>query len=216
MERMLWLATEMQDPEDSLPALLGTRPAPIPLTFSEATPAALDRYLPDIIFVDGRGKPDECAAVARKLRPDTGAGLIAVLYEQDLSSFEPRWFDDFVVEGCSRGELTARIRRLTSPAENQDSLIRRGEITIDRDRFEVRVRGEVIDLTFKEFELLAYLAERPGKVCSRSMLLSEVWGYDFFGGTRTVDVHVRRLRAKLGHEADAIETVRNVGYRFAG
>ena len=73
-----------------------------------------------------------------------------------------------------------------------------------------------MDLTFKEFELLAYLASHPGKVCSRSALLREVWGYDFFGGTRTVDVHIRRLRAKLGHEASqAIETVRNVGYRFA-
>jgi DNA-binding response OmpR family regulator len=95
-------------------------------------------------------------------------------------------------------------------------VIKRGEITINRERFEVRVRGETLDLTFKEFELIAYLAQRPGRVCSRNALLSEVWGYDFFGGTRTVDVHVRRLRAKLAHEAHMIETVRNVGYRFAG
>jgi DNA-binding response OmpR family regulator len=110
----------------------------------------------------------------------------------------------------------ARINQLASPTETDPAdLIRRGPISIDRERFEVRVRGDRLDLTFKEFELLAYLAARPRRVCSRSALLREVWGYDFFGGTRTVDVHIRRLRAKLGPEAHVIETVRNVGYRLS-
>ena len=77
------------------------------------------------------------------------------------------------------------------------------------------VRGRVLDLTYKEFELLKYLSQHPGRVYTRQQLLQEVWGYDYFGGTRTVDVHVRRLRAKLGPEYEAlIGTVRNVGYRL--
>ena len=79
----------------------------------------------------------------------------------------------------------------------------------------VRLRGRLLDLTYKEFELLKYLAQHPGRVFTRSQLLQEVWGYDYFGGTRTVDVHVRRLRAKLGTDYEVlIGTVRNVGYRF--
>ncbi len=79
-----------------------------------------------------------------------------------------------------------------------------------------QVKGRSLDLTFKEFELLKYLAQHPGRVFSRSQLLQEIWGYDYFGGTRTVDVHIRRLRSKLGPEFESIiDTVRNVGYRFA-
>ena len=87
---------------------------------------------------------------------------------------------------------------------------------VDEDSYQVRLRGQPLDLTFKEFELLRFLASRPGRVSTRPALLREVWGYDFYGGTRTVDVHVRRLRAKLGPEHEhLIETVRGVGYRAA-
>ena len=86
---------------------------------------------------------------------------------------------------------------------------------IDEATYTAKLRGRTLDLTFKEFELLKYLAQHPGRVFTRALLLQEVWGYDYFGGTRTVDVHVRRLRAKLGIEDEAlIGTVRNVGYRF--
>ena len=216
--RLLWLCPERADPEESFSPLVGRRPAPEPITFSEATPELLQRRLADVILVDGRLRSHEAASIVRKLRGETDAPFIVVLSEQSLPSFE--WScgaADFVIDNCSKAELDARLVRLATPAEPDPSeIIRRGEITINRERFEVKARGEVLDLTFKEFELIAYLAARPGKVCSRNALLSEVWGYDFFGGTRTVDVHVRRLRAKLGHEADMIETVRNVGYRFAG
>jgi len=88
-------------------------------------------------------------------------------------------------------------------------------VSIDEATYTARVRGRVLDLTYKEFELLKYLAQHPGRVFSRAQLLQEVWGYDYYGGTRTVDVHVRRLRAKLSVEHEAlIGTVRNVGYRF--
>ena len=93
--------------------------------------------------------------------------------------------------------------------------IRSGDLTIDEATYQAKVGGAPLDLTFKEFELLKYLAQHPGRVFTRAQLLQEVWGYDYFGGTRTVDVHVRRLRAKLGPEREAlIGTVRNVGYKF--
>jgi DNA-binding response OmpR family regulator len=87
-------------------------------------------------------------------------------------------------------------------------------ITIDEASYSAKVRGRPLDLTFKEFQLLHFLATHPSRVFTREQLLSEVWGYDYFGGTRTVDVHVRRLRAKLGDLDHLIGTVRNVGYRF--
>ncbi|MEX2587162.1 MAG: response regulator transcription factor [Actinomycetota bacterium] len=219
MMRLLWLSPERVDPEESFACLAGKRPAPEPIRFSDATPDTLARYLPDAILVDGRALPDDAAGVIRKLRNETGAPFLAVLSEAALATFD--WscgLADFVIDRCPAAELEARLARVASPPEEPMStdVVRRGEITINRERFEVKVRGETLDLTFKEFELIAYLAQRPGRVCSRTSLLSEVWGYDFFGGTRTVDVHVRRLRAKLGHEAHMIETVRNVGYRFAG
>jgi len=94
--------------------------------------------------------------------------------------------------------------------------IRSGEVIIDESSYTAKIKGRVLDLTFKEFELLKYLAQHPGRVFTRSQLLQEIWGYDYFGGTRTVDVHIRRLRSKLGPEFEAIiGTVRNVGYRFA-
>jgi DNA-binding response OmpR family regulator len=93
--------------------------------------------------------------------------------------------------------------------------IRSGDVTIDEATYTARLKGNVLDLTFKEFELLKYLAQHPGRVFTRAQLLQEIWGYDYFGGTRTVDVHIRRLRSKLGPEFEAIiGTVRNVGYRF--
>ncbi|MEX0790579.1 MAG: response regulator transcription factor [Actinomycetota bacterium] len=218
MIRLLWLSSQRADPEESFPPLSGKRPAPEPITFADATPDLLSRRLADLILVDGRDHPEEAAGVIRKLRDETEAPFVVVLNDDALPAFD--WasgVSDFLTDRCTEAELDARLRRVVTPPETESSdVIKRGEISINRERFEVRVRGDTLDLTFKEFELIAYLAQRPGRVCSRSALLSEVWGYDFFGGTRTVDVHVRRLRAKLGHEAHMIETVRNVGYRFAG
>src|SRR6185437_15058021 len=93
--------------------------------------------------------------------------------------------------------------------------IKAGELTIDPDTYAARLKGRPLDLTYKEFELVKFLAQHPGRVFTRQQLVDEVWGMDYFGGTRTVDVHVRRLRAKLGPEHEhLIGTVRNVGYRF--
>jgi DNA-binding response OmpR family regulator len=216
MVRLIWVAPDRVDPEESFPALRERRPSPEPVSFVDA-PHMLSKSLADVVLVDGRDRSPEAGALIRKLRNETEAPILIVLTETDLQEFD--WSSgpaEFVLDDCSAVEFNARVERLTHPDPEPAELMRRGDVTINRERFEVRVRGEVLDLTFKEFELLEYLAARPGKVCSRRDLLSEVWGYDFFGGTRTVDVHIRRLRAKLGPAAHAIETVRNVGYRFAG
>jgi DNA-binding response OmpR family regulator len=93
--------------------------------------------------------------------------------------------------------------------------IRTGDVVIDENSYTAKIKGRSLDLTFKEFELLKHLAQHPGRVFTRAQLLQEIWGYDYFGGTRTVDVHIRRLRSKLGPEFESIiGTVRNVGYRF--
>jgi DNA-binding response OmpR family regulator len=127
-----------------------------------------------------------------------------------------------VLDTAGPAEIEARLRvalgrlALRHDADDPEAhIIRSGEVVVDDATYTAKLGGRVLDLTFKEFELLKYLAQHPGRVFTREQLLQEVWGYDYFGGTRTVDVHVRRLRAKLGVENEAlIGTVRNVGYRF--
>jgi DNA-binding response OmpR family regulator len=131
-------------------------------------------------------------------------------------------FDDVILDTAGPAEIEARIRiavgRIeannfaTDPSSRE---IRTGEIVIDENSYTAKIKGRSLDLTFKEFELIKFLAQHPGRVFTRAQLLQEIWGYDYFGGTRTVDVHIRRLRSKLGPEHEAIVgTVRNVGYRF--
>jgi DNA-binding response OmpR family regulator len=173
---------------------------------------------PAIAFVDtvkdfGRGR-DACRGI-RATSPRVH--LIAMIAPEILDAFGPDWgADSFVVDGATPEELLARVRiAIGTSLDEAASVLRVGELAIDPETYQVRLKGRPLDLTYKEFQLLLYLAERPGRVFSRSRLLQEVWGYDFFGGTRTVDVHVRRLRAKLGAEHEAmIATVRNVGYKL--
>jgi len=123
-----------------------------------------------------------------------------------------------VYPGAPEAELRVRLAMLGRRLGGIDgSVVRLGDLRIDTDTYQVTAAGRSLDLTFKEFELLRFLATHPGRVYTRPALLREVWGYDFYGGTRTVDVHVRRLRAKLGAEHEQlIETVRSVGYRIRG
>ena len=126
-------------------------------------------------------------------------------------------FDDFCVVPLSPGELSARLEnvlwRLGRRPEQE--LIERGPLVVNLETYQASVMGKVLDLTYMEYQLLRFLATHPGKVFTRDTLLSRVWGYEYYGGARTVDVHVRRLRAKLGEEhAHLIQTVRSVGYRF--
>ena len=145
--------------------------------------------------------------------------LLLVVAPEVLSELELRedLFDDFVLAGASPEELEARLTHLfwrTGRGKNLD-LIVYGPLALNLETYQAAIQGRPLDLTYMEYELLRFLAAHPGRVFSRETLLSRVWGYEYFGGARTVDVHVRRLRAKLGEEhAHLIDTVRSVGYRF--
>lgn len=177
----------------------------------------------DVTIVDARRDLPHAKSLCRVLR-STGLeeALLVVTTEGGLAAISIDWsIDDVILDTAGPAELEARIKlavaRRTdeSDGELSRSEIRTGEIVIDEAAYTAKLRGQNLDLTFKEFELLKYLAQHPGRVFTRAQLLQEVWGYDYFGGTRTVDVHVRRLRAKLGPEHESlIGTVRNVGYRF--
>ncbi|PSK99592.1 DNA-binding response OmpR family regulator [Murinocardiopsis flavida] len=174
----------------------------------------------DAVLVDARSD----LAAARnfcRLLSTTGLDcpLIPVLTEGGVAALTGDWqVDDFLLATAGPAEVEARLRLAVGQADtgtDDPDEIRRGDLVIDEATYIARLRSRILDLTFKEFELLKFLAQHPGRVFTRAQLLQEVWGYDYFGGTRTIDVHVRRLRAKLGSEHESlIGTVRNVGYRF--
>ena len=144
--------------------------------------------------------------------------VLAVVTREDVAGFDPSLNpDELLCQPAHDGELLARIRqaiyRVNGPSGSQ--ILKAGDVTIDLERYDVAVGGRKVSLTYKEFQLLVLLASNPGRVYSRESLLSQVWGYDYLGGTRTVDVHVRRLRSKIeGPGRSYIETVYLVGYRF--
>ena len=185
----------------------------------------IDAPIADCIFVDARRDLPNTKAFT-KLITTTGVStpIVVITTEGGLSAINADWqIADVMLDTAGPAEVDARIRivigkdALTQLAKNPSlKEIRSGEVVIDEDSYTAKIKGRTLDLTFKEFELLKYLAQHPGRVFSRSQLLQEIWGYDYFGGTRTVDVHIRRLRSKLGPEFESvIDTVRNVGYRFS-
>ncbi|MGE0872576.1 MAG: winged helix-turn-helix domain-containing protein [Kofleriaceae bacterium] len=125
-------------------------------------------------------------------------------------------FDDFILMPIVPAELYARMRQLDwrTATFGSDEVLKIGELVIDVAGYEVRISGRRIELTHQEFELLRFLAQHRGRVFTREALLERAWGYRYAGGTRTVDIHVRRVRAKLGELGAAIETIRNVGYKM--
>jgi DNA-binding response OmpR family regulator len=185
----------------------------------------IDAPAHDAILVDGRESLPQARSLTRFIR-NTGvaAPLLIVITEGGLAAIQADWgVDDFLLATASPAEIEARLRVAASRSatdepgdqETPAHQIHQGALVIDESAYTAMLADEQLDLTFKEFELLRYLASNSGRVFTRAQLLQEVWGYDYYGGTRTVDVHVRRLRAKLGLEYEAlIGTVRNVGYRF--
>ena len=176
----------------------------------------------DVLFIDGRRDLAAARSFCRLIRTSgIDNAMLLITTEGGLAAIAADWgLDDVVLDTAGPAEVDARIRlaigrvaAMSTPTEPADE-IRQGELVIDEANYLAKFKGRTLDLTFKEFELLKYLAGHPGRVFSRAQLLQEVWGYDYFGGTRTVDVHVRRLRAKLGDADSMIGTVRNVGYRF--
>jgi DNA-binding response OmpR family regulator len=219
MARLLLLTSASTPSAEVLPALGLLSHA---VTVAPRDVSALLDAATDAVLVDARRDLVQARSLCRLLRT-TGvhAPLLAVLTEGGLAAVTAQWaVDDVLVDTAGPAEVDARLRlalgRAAAAAPGGDAgVVRAGDLTIDEGTYVCRLRGRVLDLTFKEFELLKYLAQHPGRVFSRAQLLQEVWGYDYFGGTRTVDVHVRRLRAKLGVEHEQlIGTVRHVGYKF--
>ncbi len=142
--------------------------------------------------------------------------ILTILSDQMLDKvIENPAVDDFLVAPYRAPELISRAKRLLQKSLKQEETLRCGDLEVDLANCEVRIQGRIVELTFKEYELLKFLAQDRGRVFTREALLNKVWGYDYFGGDRTVDVHIRRLRSKIELTGQTyIETVRNIGYRF--
>jgi len=222
MAKVLLLTNTLGASAEVLPAL-GLLQHQVKILPAEAS-VLVDAPEADILLIDARRDLPNVKSFA-KLLDSTGVScpIIAITTEGGLTAFNADWgIDDVILDTAGPAEVDARIRIALGKyaielvaSDPHAGEIRTGEVTIDESTYTARLKGNVLDLTFKEFELLKYLAQHPGRVFTRAQLLQEIWGYDYFGGTRTVDVHIRRLRSKLGPEFEAIiGTVRNVGYRF--
>ncbi len=174
--------------------------------------------LPHLVVLDltalSRSDAMQCAERCSQLKLPT----IALVSEGQLSNLDlTLGYEDFIVAPPSPTEALARVRLVLwrTRSDEDENIIRVGDLVINPSTYEVTLRGRRVTLRFKEYELLRLLVANPGRVYTRDALLSSIWGYDYVGGTRTVDVHIRRLRSKI-EDADHsyIETIWNVGYRF--
>ena len=176
--------------------------------------------VPQVVLLDARDRLETAYACLKRLRarPElSGAPALVALTTSRLPSLDFGAADDFVLVPILPAELYARLRQLDwrFAAFSSDERVKISDLVIDLAGYEAHVRDRKLELTHQEFELLKFLAQQRGKVFTREQLLARVWGYRYYGGTRTVDIHVRRLRAKLGPGVDLlIETVRNVGYKM--
>jgi DNA-binding response OmpR family regulator len=222
MGTLLLLTSALQPSAEVLPALalLNHQVKVLPAEGS----ALLEAPDSDLVLIDGRKELAQARDLSRLIRT-TGSDqpVLLIVTEGGLSVVAVDWgMDDVLLATAGPAEVEARLRLALGrfaaqrePADPEAHVIRSGEVSVDDAAYTAKLGGRPLDLTFKEFELLKFLVQHPGRVFTRQQLLQEVWGYDYFGGTRTVDVHVRRLRAKLGPDNEVlIGTVRNVGYRF--
>jgi DNA-binding response OmpR family regulator len=181
----------------------------------------IGRQSPDLLLLDA----DEATIgspiweLVQRTRQERHIPIVALLPRERLNDFHlDSGIDDFVVKPWEAIEVIARIGRILRQKGNIDSqdIIRCGDLVIDSAKCEVSLDGKPIILTFKEYQLLKFLASNKGKVFTREALLNKLWGWDYYGGDRTVDVHIRRLRSKIEDMNHSfIETIRNIGYRFA-
>ncbi|MDF3045551.1 MAG: transcriptional regulator [Ornithinibacter sp.] len=219
MAQLLLLTNTLAPSAEVVPAL-GLLSHHVRILPAEAS-ALVDAPQADVVVVDARRELAMAKSLCRVIcTTGISSPLMIVVTEGGLAGITSDWgVDDVLLDTAGPAEVEARLRlalgRTVESAVDEGGPITAGALVIDEATYSVRLRGRILDLTYKEFELLKYLAQHPGRVFTRSQLLQEVWGYDYFGGTRTVDVHVRRLRAKLGTDYEVlIGTVRNVGYRF--
>lgn len=213
----LLLLTADPQPNSVLPAV-----DLLPVKLRSAAPEAASLVTAgpyDLVILDARTDLAAARNLCRLLgTAGLDVGILAVVTEGGIVAIGPEWgVSDVVLATAGPAEVHCRLRLLAgrvNPVANS-GMISLGDLTIEEDTYTARLRGKTLELTYKEFELLKFLAQHPSRVFTREQLVTEVWGYDFFGGTRTVDVHVRRLRAKLGPEHESlIGTVRNVGYKM--
>ena len=218
---VLLLSDQHADVRDLLPSFPIAPWKVLVSSLKSTTLEDLTAMHPDVLLVDATADTRIAEDATRSLALAWEIGLPPIIVIVDANAVASFRFevgaDDFLLVGATSGEISARLglvlRRLGHGDE--ETVLKVGDLTVNPENYQVYVRGAPLDLTYKEFELLKFLAQRPGRVCDRDMLLREVWGYDYYGGTRTVDVHIRRLRAKLGPEHETlIETIRNVGYRL--
>ena len=190
----------------------------------ERAMAAFGDDAPDAVVVNTSRpalSPGDLRDLLRTCADHQGTPALALVTEDQLANHDfSLGFTDFLLtRPVSPAEAVARIRQALwragkAPAQDESILVC-GDLVIDTNRYEVYLSGAPMELTFKEYELLRFLAQNQDKVFTREVLLNRVWGYDYFGGARTVDVHIRRLRSKIEDANHVfIETVRNVGYRF--
>jgi DNA-binding response OmpR family regulator len=173
----------------------------------------------DVVLVDATQDLREAAGACRAASVnELDKPILVVMSEGGLAALKSTWgFDDWLLPLASPAEIETRLRLILerAAASRPQRAANVGDLVVDEDSYQVRLRGQPLDLTYKEFELLKTLANAANRVFTRELLLQEVWGYDYFGGSRTVDVHIRRLRAKLGPEYEQmIVTVRGVGYKL--
>ena len=185
----------------------------------EAGLLAVREWQPAVLFLDLRLglTPGALAAVLRDQEIHDRVGVILIAAPEHLTLIGAGVrIDDFLIPPVDPDELRVRLNRALwlRTGADESNVIRRSGLAIDLERYTVAVDGESVDLTYKEYELLRFLATNAGKPFTREALLNRVWGYDYYGGSRTVDVHIRRIRAKIERHEPFIETVRNVGYRF--
>jgi len=177
-------------------------------------------HRPNLVMMemDGYSTNAEIQELMQSMKQENSLPLIALVAKEKLDDINGHlYIDDFLISPYDAKELVLRVKRLMKKANNREGseIIRCGDLVIDQVKCEVTVSDRVIMLTFKEYELLKFLASNPSHVFTRETLLNKVWGYDYYGGDRTVDVHIRRLRSKIEDSSHTfIETVRNIGYRF--
>jgi two-component system alkaline phosphatase synthesis response regulator PhoP len=156
--------------------------------------------------------------LAKRIRQERQIFIIALVSSEKLNGLHSSTsIDDFVVKPWELNEVTVRIKRILKQKEDieGENIIKCGDLVIDLAKYEVSLNGKPIMLTFREYQLLKFLASNKGKVFTREALLNKVWGWDYYGGDRTVDVHIRRLRSKIEDPTHTfIETIRNIGYRL--
>lgn len=172
---------------------------------------------PALVLVAANSHPAKMWELWQGLKLKRQPPIIALASKETLNSLDVELIDDFVIRPYDVKELALRVKRLLRGTKSIDTseVIKCGDLLIDQARCETSVRGRLVVLTFREYELLKFLAKSRGRVFTREALLNKVWGYDYYGGDRTVDVHIRRLRSKIeDSEHTFIETVRNIGYRL--